>query len=148
MRCLPRREVLALIAATPLLVSCATRRQAQIFKDPECGCCTKWTEQMTAALAIDFEIVAQSDRSDIHQRIGMPASLASCHTAVIDGLAFEGHVPSADIMRFLELRPSGYSGLAVSGIPNGSPGMESPNAPERFSVTAFGGGGTDLYAVY
>ncbi|MFX5578957.1 DUF411 domain-containing protein, partial [Acinetobacter baumannii] len=61
------------------------------------------------------------------QRVhGVPARLSSCHTAIVDGMVFEGHVPIADMQRVLALRPRGVSGLAVIGMPVGSPGMEVP----------------------
>jgi hypothetical protein len=73
----------------------------------------------------------------------------SCHTAVINGLVFEGHVPIADMKRVLRERPRGVTGLAVSGMPMGSPGMEvSGNRSVAIVVTAFGPGGTRVYARY
>src|SRR3546814_12193117 len=74
------------------------------------------------------------------QRVhGVPARLSSCHTAIVDGMVFEGHVPIADMKRVLALRPRGVSGLAVIGMPVGSPGMEVPGqSAQPFNVLAFG----------
>jgi hypothetical protein len=77
----------------------------------------------------------------------MPASLASCHTAIIDGIAFEGHVPIADMKRVLAAKPKGVRGLAVAGMPLGSPGMEAPGYPvDHYNVVAFGSGKTSIFA--
>jgi hypothetical protein len=77
----------------------------------------------------------------------VPAALSSCHTAIIDGMAFEGHVPIADVKRALATRPKGVKGLAVAGMPIGSPGMEVPGVQaQRYSVIAFGPGGQKVFA--
>jgi hypothetical protein len=86
-------------------------------------------------------------RSDFSKRLGVPADLKSCHTALINGMIFEGHVPVADMKRVLAQRPKGVRSLAVAGMPSGSPGMEtrSGNA-DHFSVIAFGPSGEKLYS--
>src|SRR3546814_5584705 len=71
-------------------------------------------------------MVDDQNRSALQRARGVPASLSSCHTALIDGMVFEGHVPMADMKRVLAQRPKGVSGLAVAGMPIGSPGMEVP----------------------
>ncbi|MEQ1538297.1 MAG: DUF411 domain-containing protein [Sphingorhabdus sp.] len=147
---LSRREMIAALAAIPLLQACASTAPARItvYRDPGCGCCDEWTRQIRTAFATEIDVIDTADRGALHQQAGMPASLASCHTAMIEGLAFEGHVPSADIKRFLKERPAGYKGLAVPGMPNGSPGMEGPEPPDHFAVIAFGNGITNQFAVY
>jgi hypothetical protein len=93
------------------------------------------------------KIVDDAKRTVIHRRLGMPLALASCHTAIIDGIAFEGHVPIADMKRILAAKPAGVRGLAVAGMPMGSPGMEAPGYPaDHYNVIAFGSGKTDIYA--
>jgi hypothetical protein len=74
--------------------------------------------------------------------------LASCHTAIIEGYAFEGHVPLSDVGRVLAERPADILGLAVPDMPLGSPGMESPAGTERFAVIAFGRNGRAVYSSY
>jgi hypothetical protein len=88
-----------------------------------------------------------NDLAPIKRRLGVPAALQSCHTAVVDGYVIEGHVPSDVIDRFLRERPA-MVGLAVPGMPIGSPGMETPGqAPERYQVLAFDQKGrTTVYA--
>lgn len=83
----------------------------------------------------------------LQKRFGIPASPLSCHTALIDGMAFEGHVPIADMKRILAARPGGVRGLAVGGKPLGSPGMEVPGRPaDRYAVVGFGSGKTSVFA--
>src|SRR3546814_13171121 len=92
-------------------------------------------------------MVDDQNRSALQRARGVPASLSSCHTALIDGMVFEGHVPMADMKRVLAQRPKGVSGLAVAGMPIGSPGMEVPGRRgDPYVVTAFGANGTRIFA--
>src|SRR3546814_12118407 len=85
-------------------------------------------------------------RTTFQRRNGVPPRLSSCHTAVIDGMIFEGHVPIADIQRVLRTRPAGVKGLAVAGMPLGSDGMEVPGAQQqRYDVVALGSGGVKIF---
>lgn len=107
--------------------------QAVVYKSPTCGCCVGWADHLREH---GFR-VQSNDVSDVTKykvRHGVPASLGSCHTAVIDGYVIEGHVPAADIKRLLAKRPD-VAGLAVPGMPTGSPGMSGP--PQRYNVVAF-----------
>lgn len=85
-----------------------------------------------------------NDLDAVPERQRVPAALRSCHTAVVDGYLVEGHVPAAVIHRMLRERPK-ITGIAVPGMPAGSPGMESPN-PEAYDVVAFGPDGTRVFA--
>jgi hypothetical protein len=110
-----------------------------MHRDPGCGCCMKWLAQAQAVFKRPVKVVNDAARPASSQRVGVPPALASCHTAIIDGYAFEGHVPPADIVRFLKAPPKGARGLAVAGMPLGSLGMEVPGrAKDRFEVIAFG----------
>ena len=92
-------------------------------------------------------MVDDTNRAAFKKAHGVPADLASCHTAIIDGMTFEGHVPIADMKRLLEARPKGVSGLAVAGMPMGSPGMEMPGMrAQAYDVTAFGASGRKIFA--
>lgn len=108
-----------------------------VFKDPSCGCCSAWA---AIARQAGYEVTEQ-DRSDMAQvkaRLGVPDELASCHTALVGGYVIEGHVPMADIQRLLRQRPAALRGLAVPGMPRGSPGMEMPDgSADPFEVVAF-----------
>ncbi len=141
-----RRALLQMLAVTPLAACQAA--QASIYHDPECGCCTKWTQLLVADGRYSLTMIPTTDRSDLHRKIGLPAQLAACHTAVIGGYAFEGHVPLADIARLLSERPADVAGLTVPGMPVGSPGMESEGHRDNFSVLAFGTFGTREYSRY
>lgn len=90
------------------------------------------------------------DMNAVKQRLGVPSNLASCHTAEVDGLVIEGHVPVADVLRLLSERPAGVRGIAVAGMPLGSPGMETPGgARAAFDVMAFGANGAaSVFARY
>jgi hypothetical protein len=81
----------------------------------------------------------EADMPALKRRLGVPADLTACHTAQVEGYVIEGHVPADDILRLLSARPGGVRGLAVAGMPIGSPGMEQPgSASDPFVVVAFG----------
>jgi hypothetical protein len=108
-----------------------------VTKDPTCGCCGGWVEHVEAA-GYPVRVVESADLDSMKQRLGVPAELASCHTAEVGGYVVEGHVPAAAINRLLAERPSG-TGLTVPGMPVGSPGMEIPGVdPEPYEVLLFG----------
>lgn len=118
-----------------------------VYRDPGCGCCEAWAGlARTAGYAVTIE-----DRGDMDQlkaRLGVPDSLASCHTATVGNYVIEGHVPLTDLARLLEQRPGGVRGIAVAGMPRGSPGMEmSDGSKDAFEVMAFDAAGrTSLFA--
>lgn len=129
--------------ATPAMASAS----AVMHRDPGCGCCEKWAAQVKAALGRTIKTVDDSNRAALQTRLGITPPLRSCHTAIIDGMAFEGHVPIADVKRFLATKPRGATGLAVGGMPLGSPGMEVPGQnPQRYNVYMFGASGQTVYA--
>jgi hypothetical protein len=114
-----------------------------VYKRETCGCCNQWIDHVKAA---GFRVSAKDreDLVDIKQRYGITGALASCHTAVVEGYAVEGHVPADVIQRLLRERPE-VAGIAVPGMPQGSPGMEGP-VHERYNVIAFDGrGGMRVY---
>lgn len=127
----------AAIAATPIAV----------HRDPGCGCCEKWAAQVRAQFGRQVQIIDDAARATFSRRAGVPADLASCHTAIIDGMTFEGHVPIADIKRMLAQHPKGVTGLAVAGMPMGSPGMEMAGMKaQAYDVIAFGPGVRRVFA--
>lgn len=132
-----------LLAASPAMASTA----AIMHRDPGCGCCEKWMAQVRKGLGKTVRAVDTPDRAALHARYGIPPQLRSCHTALIDGMAFEGHVPIEDMRRVLSSKPRGVTGLAVGGMPLGSPGMEvAGQAPQRFEVYTVGAAGPRIYA--
>lgn len=118
-----------------------------VHRDPGCGCCGEWARQVKAQFGRAVRMVDDANRPALMKARGVPADLASCHTAIIDGMTFEGHVPIADMKRALAQRPKGVSGLAVAGMPLGSPGMEVAGRPaQAYEVVAFGPGGRRVFA--
>ena len=106
----------------------------QVFKDASCGCCANWVEHLRRkGFAPTAENVA--DINAVKDKYGVPAQTRSCHTALVGGYVIEGHVPAADIQRLLKEKPK-VAGLAVAGMPIGSPGMEGAN-PRPYDVLAF-----------
>jgi hypothetical protein len=134
-----RRKMLVLAAASAVSAatgaSAAPKPAIKVSKDPNCGCCTGWVEHLRnngfAATAVDTK-----DMPAIKARLGVPEALASCHTAEIAGYTIEGHVPAHAIKRLLAEKPNAR-GLAVPGMPIGSPGMEG-GRPEVYEVMLFG----------
>lgn len=105
-----------------------------VYKSPTCGCCTKWVDHMREA-GFRLEVHDVPNVAPIKAQHGVTHDLQSCHTALVDGYVFEGHVPAEVIRRFLAERPM-FAGLAVPGMPMGSPGMEGPYK-DRYDVIAF-----------
>lgn len=112
--------------------------QVVMYKNPTCTCCEKWAEHMErAGFEVETRVVNNLPAIKAEQGIGY--RLASCHTTIVGGYAIEGHVPAKVVKRLLEERPA-IRGLAVPGMPLGSPGMEGP-VKESFNVLAFDGSG-------
>jgi hypothetical protein len=109
--------------AMPLLATAAVP-VIEIFKTESCGCCGAWVEHLQANGFVT-RVVNVDNPSDYRERGGIPNELGSCHTGIVQGYAIEGHVPASDIKRLLATRPKAR-GLAVPGMPLGSPGMEGP----------------------
>ena len=139
-----RKLVLALaLFSTPALAA----GDMLMHRDPGCGCCEQWAARVRQAFGRNVRIVDDAKRTAFQRQVGLPANLVSCHTAIVDGIAFEGHVPIADMNRVLASRPKGVRGLAVAGMPIGSPGMEVPGVrAQRYNVIAFGAARTSVYA--
>lgn len=112
-----------------------------VYRDPGCGCCEAWADLARKA-GFNVDLVNRTDMPAVKRRYGVPEELASCHTAVVEGFVIEGHVPLADVDHLLEERPSRVRGLAVPGMPRGSPGMEMPDgSKDPFAVMAFNAAG-------
>lgn len=115
-----------------------------VYKDPSCGCCIKWVDHLRAN---GFAVTAHdtADMDEVKRNLGVPASLKSCHTGVVGNYVVEGHVP-ADLIFKLVKEGGAVRGLAVPGMPSGSPGMEGgPKA--AYDVIAFDRAGkTHVYA--
>lgn len=117
----------------------------RVTKDPNCGCCAGWVQHVRAS-GFRASVTETQDLAPLKARLGVPASLASCHTAEVEGYVLEGHVPAAAIKRLLIERPEA-KGLAVPGMPVGSPGMEVGGVPdEAYEVILFGPSGQRIFA--
>ena len=113
----------------------AIAAELEVFRSPTCGCCANWIEHMQAAgFAVKDNVTA--DMTAIKTQYGVPANLASCHTTVVNGYVVEGHIPAADVQRLLAAAPD-VAGIAVPGMPIGSPGMEAGDYVEPYAVFAF-----------
>lgn len=117
-----------------------------VYKSPTCGCCSKWVDHLREE-GFEVRTTDTGDLADFKASHGVPRRLESCHTALAAGYVLEGHVPGADVKRLLQERPA-IAGLAVAGMPIGSPGMEVPGtAVQPYEVIAFRNNGeTDVFA--
>lgn len=130
---------LAAVAVTGPAARAATLPPMTVWKDPNCGCCGAWVDHVRAA---GFTVQVEEVRAmnQVKARLGVPAELASCHTAQVGGYVLEGHVPADDVKRLLAEKPAAR-GLAVPGMPQGSPGMET-GVKDPYEVVLFRPDGT------
>lgn len=154
---LPRRAFLA-VAATSMLSAAAgagaatsprTMPLVEVWKDPNCGCCGDWVKHMEAS---GFKVkVNDTGNTAMRAKLGIDNQYGSCHTALVGGYAIEGHVPAREIQRLLRERPQAI-GLAVPGMPVGSPGMDGPvygGRKDAYNVVLLvRGGGARVYQSY
>ena len=107
----------------------------EVFKSATCGCCALWVKHLEAN-GFTTKVTDVEDMSTVKTKYGIPARLQSCHTAVVNGYVLEGHVPAADVQRLLKDRPA-VVGVAVPGMPIGSPGMEVGTTVQAYNVMTF-----------
>jgi hypothetical protein len=135
---LTRRGVL-IVGAASLLESAMPAAAAEpvitVHKDPNCGCCAGWVGHLQRA-GFPTEVIETRNLDAVNTRFKVPDDLAACHTAEVAGYVIEGHVPAIALKRLLAEKPDA-TGLAVPGMPVGSPGMEG-GTPERYDVVLFG----------
>jgi hypothetical protein len=145
-----RRQLLLGVAALPLvqaLPSLAATPSVVVYKDPSCGCCTGWVEHLKSA---GFSVTVRDvvDTTPERKRLGMPEAFAGCHTATVSGYVLEGHVPAAEVQSLLASRLDAI-GLAVPGMPLGSPGMEVGSRIDPYDVLLVGRNGqASVFATY
>ena len=114
-----------LILALSFLAGTAAAESITVYKSPTCGCCAEWIKIMESQ-GHEVKVEHPFNLQGAKNNLGIPKQVRSCHTAVINGYLFEGHIPEQDIHRFLANPPSGVKGLAVPGMPQMSPGMAPP----------------------
>ena len=138
-----RRTAMGLIggaASLPLLQPAGAAASADyvMWRDPGCGCCLAWAKRVEAAFGKALPVVNAPNIAAVKQAKGVPGALQSCHTALIQGVVVEGHVPPEDIKRLIASGRKGIKGLAVPGMPAGAPGMDvGHSVRERYQVFAF-----------
>ncbi len=139
-----RRGVLLLAAFFLGGADPVTAVEITVNKTPQCGCCKKWVDHLRNN-GFEVSVVDMQSVEPIRRQHGVPAALGSCHTALVEGYVVEGHVPADLIQRLVEERPK-VKGLAVPGMPMGSPGMEG-REKHAFQVLTFDAEGkTSVYA--
>ena len=145
----PKNVFIGIISLILLAISSPSQQSSPlvtVFKTPTCGCCSKWVEHLKAN-GFTVKVQEVNDTSAYEKQYRVPRSMVSCHTAVVNGYTIEGHVPAAEIKRLLNERPKAI-GLAVPGMPVGSPGMEAARS-EAYSVFVFDESGrASFYAHY
>ncbi|GGH92237.1 DUF411 domain-containing protein [Pseudomonas sp. NY15364] len=121
-------------------VQAAESMTIDVHRDANCGCCKKWISHLEAN---GFTVVdhVESDMASVKQKLGVAPRLASCHTAVIDGKFVEGHVPAAQVVELS--KRNDLVGIAVPGMPAGSPGMEVGSVQHAYQVIGLTNAGTD-----
>lgn len=130
-------QALALVGMVPAIsFAKASQPVINVYKSATCGCCTEWITHLEKN---DFKVNAHNvpNTAAYRTKFGVPQALGSCHTGVVNGYALEGHVPASDIKRLLAEKPKA-KGLAVPGMPMGSPGMEVEGEPvDAYDVVLF-----------
>jgi hypothetical protein len=137
---------LAAAASLTLLIALAgivhaqrsTLPEMEVFKSPTCGCCSKWVEHAReGGFTVRVSDVTDEALDQLKAKHAIPRTIQSCHTALVGGYVVEGHVPVDEVHRLLKERPA-VTGIAVGGMPIGSPGMEVPGTrPQTYNVVSF-----------
>ena len=147
MNTVSRRSILRLLGSASLLAAAGACSEEPgpmitVYKDPNCGCCNGWVKHLAQA-GFKTAVRTGANLAAVRKRLGVPDEVASCHTGEIAGYVIEGHVPAIAIQRLLTEKPPAR-GLAVAGMPTGSPGMEGPD-PGPYEVVLFGDFGVRPY---
>lgn len=133
MNSMTKRTIIGLVAFAIAATSTAAHAaQLTVHKSPYCGCCQKWIEHVEKH-GFQVKMVETENMAAVKQRLGVPDSMASCHTTEAGGYFIEGHVPAADIRKLLKEKPKA-AGIAVPGMPLGSPGMEAGGQRQPYST--------------
>jgi hypothetical protein len=145
---LPVAALGAWVLAHPLVALAATNpEQITVWKTPNCGCCKEWVAHLQGN---GFQVVTHDvpDTAPMRQKLGLPVKYGSCHTAQLGAYVLEGHVPAQEVRRLLREKPKAV-GLAVPGMPVGSPGMEMGDARDAFDVVlVLADGSSRVYQSY
>ena len=131
--------VAAALAAAALPSAADSLPPVDVYKSPTCECCGAWSEHLRAA-GFTVNVVAVDDPAAVRKRFGLPERFGSCHTGVVNGYVVEGHVPAPEVKRLVALKPKAI-GIAVPGMPLGSPGMEYGDHTAPYDVFLIGKSG-------
>lgn len=124
-----------------------TLPRVEVYKNPDCGCCSGWVGHLEAA-GFPVTVHETADTAPVRKRHGIPDRFAGCHTGVVGRYAVEGHVPAQDIKRLLATKPAA-AGLSVPGMPVGAPGMEAGSRKDPFQVLLIDEAGrASVFATY
>lgn len=125
----------ALTVASLSAVAAETFSTIMVYKSPTCGCCTEWVKHLEEN---GFEMMSHNvqNMGKYKEKANLPHGMGSCHTAFVDGYAIEGHVPASDIKRMLTEKPD-IRGIAVPGMPMGSPGMEYGDRKDAYQTISY-----------
>jgi len=118
--------------------------EVQVFRSPTCNCCLKWADHLRES-GFSVTVESRADLDELKDQYGVPPDIRSCHTARVGGYTIEGHVPAQDIRKLLDSKLDAR-GLAVSGMPLGSPGMEHPFRKQSYDVVLFGEASRSIFA--
>ena len=128
-----RRTLIKFLIASPLSIFTSSllandENLIEVWKSPTCGCCKDWIIHLESN---GFKVVYyDTGNNRVRHQVGMPRKYGSCHTAIIGDYVIEGHVPASDILKLIDLQPKAI-GLAVPGMPIGSPVMDGPEYKGR-----------------
>jgi hypothetical protein len=120
--------------------------QVEVYRSPTCGCCGAWVDHLKAA-GFAVKVIEVQDTAAARRKFGLPDRFGSCHTGIVAGYVVEGHVPAADVKRLLAAKPIAI-GLAVPGMPIGSPGMEVGGARDAYDVLLIDKNGRETVFVH
>jgi hypothetical protein len=148
MRLTVRWTLAALLTTTVVTAAQQPSDVVAVYKTPTCGCCSKWVAHLRAN-GFSVKTTDVETTGPIQGTHGVPPEVRSCHTALVSGYVVEGHVPAAEVKRLLKQRPR-VAGIAVAGMPTGSPGMEVEGVdPQPYYVVSFDRAGrVDVFATY
>ncbi len=141
-----RKTLFTSLAVVAMFVGTAAHAATMtVYKSPACGCCAKWVEHVEKH-GFAVTTVPTVDMMAVKKKAGVPDDLVSCHTTIVSGYVVEGHVPAADIKRLLAQKPRA-KGIAVAGMPMGSPGMEHGDHRQPYATMLIGKDGkTSVFA--
>ena len=133
----------ALVVLPSIAEGIAVQQTITVYKTPTCGCCKLWVDHLRKN-GFDPQSHDLPDLTATKDALRVPNALRSCHTAVIGRYVFEGHIPADLIRKFIAEQSTTFMGLAVSGMPAGSPGMEASGRRDPYEVHAFSREGNQM----